>query len=553
MKMRFALFTSLLAACGGNALDTSSLRLTADMAAPPDMVQLTTDGVPVLCFNGKGQNVSSPNFWGPGGYPLGLGFRHEFVAMGEPWTNGGYFEADGYGGGHRNLNSGLNGNFMLDQGTAAENILSYAADDSLPANTFSDIDASIQTDAYGKAVFVLRHNGIPVARTFIPDGATTTTAGAGAGTLDWGGSDHSNAIGCIYEARIWDTTSAHDTYPGQAFIPQRFFDDLGPNYEPVDFLMTFDRPQLGIYADLSSGYDSGGEQPRRMKHNGIPGFGNHYDDGYWLSPVNVAELPTVRIVKNAPFDAHYNENDPTLLANLKRGCTPSTWPTGTKLGDNFCRADQEFFHRNTPDIGSLEYSSIGALQRWHSGYPGGQSGTIPTPNYPVFPAASDGGVQKASIGLYNRSPIPLDAYPTVMWVSNNSGDATVSVDRRRPQGTSTDASVALAFRVVDESHMWACFYQRFQIGNGDVLDDSIYLWRWDAAGTGTLVSSAHMPDELQAFRTLSVTTVGNNIGCYAGQTLLVSTTDSTYATATGFGIYWPENSALSRRFNWNLR
>jgi hypothetical protein len=517
----------------------SQLAAAADMSRP-------ANSAPVVCANGQAQHVRFANFWaGAPGWPLGTGMRWEWWAMGEPWASGGYFVADGYGGGHAILDGGINGNIMFNQGKPDETIVSFTADDGPPPGVFSVIDTRVQHDSFSTYSIVQRQNGVPVARTYIPAGLQRTTAGAGSGTLDVFGSDHSNAVGCISQLRAWDTSDATDVGPAQAYIPQRRFDNFGPGGEPVDLLVDFMQPILGPYADLSSGYDSGGAFPRRSTHVGIPSAGNDYTDASWVPPTPTAYLPVVRWVTNAPFGPLYDATATALQAALRRGCSAHAPPAGAKLFDSFCRADQTFAHTDVPDLGSVEYSSLGARPRWRSGYPSGYAATIPTP----ASFLGDGGLQRASVGIYNRSPVPLDAWATATWVPSSSGDGSVEVRRRPHVGTSSDGSAGLVFRAVDEYHLWALLYYRATDGAGNVISTELYLWRWDGPGYGTAVAGYDVESSPHAaFSKISVSFQGDKITGYLDGDPVISATDSTYATATGVGLYL--QSALARAYDW---
>jgi hypothetical protein len=509
-------------------------------------------GIPVLYCHGVADHVTHGVYWHPAsaGLALPMAFRVEGWAMGDPWQGSQYLVSDGYGGGHVFL-FGLNGNLMFDQGTAGELQISYSADDS-PPQTWGVLDLRMQQDEYQKPSIVLRVNGIPVSRTFIPAGKTRTIAGSGSGTWWTCGSDHSNFKGWVAQLREWDTVAATDIYVGQAYAPLRILNGEGPAEEPVDLLVSYIQPTLGPYADMSAGYDSNGYQARRHTHPGYAYYGLDYGSFSNIAPPAWSLLPEVRYVSNAPFDPSYNEDDATLQAALRRGYTPKTPPASYKLYDSFSRADQEFAHRAVPDMGSIEASSIGAVQRWHTAYPGGQVNTVPTPNNPA-PAVITGDVQAAAVGIFARSPVPLDAYPTIAWVANNSGNSTVKVTRRSEVGTSSDGQVGLVFRVQDSTHFWAFFYQYVRNGEGNTVDRAFYLYRYDAAGAGTFVAAGAIPAGDDNFTTLQCVTSGSSISC--GEELhpsIVATTSATYSAATGVGIYWPHGGALSRHYDWTV-
>jgi hypothetical protein len=523
-----------LAGCAGQVELESPLTpsVVADAGTPV--------GIPVLYVNGNAQHVSVHNFWGAPGHPLGTGMRWEAIAEGNPWNPSGYINADGYGGGHALLFSGSSGNIFFDQGTPAEQIISFASLDVPPPGVFSHVQVTIESDAYSKPSIVVRENGIPCSRTFIPAGAQRTTAGSGSGTLFIGGSDHSNFVGWIAAARGWDTVSAIDVAPSQAMIPPRWFDGVGPNGEPADFLMSFVSPYLITYPDLSSGYDSAGQFVRRIQHPGVPYTGLDYADVFWNPPVTPSALPTVKYVTNAPFDPTYNETNSAQVTALKRGCVKDPTPTGAKLFDSFCRQDREFFHHERPDVGSLEVDTVGTNPRWQTGSPTGVT--------PSVPAAGTG--EKYAVGLYNRSPVPLDYMPTLMWAPSNSGDGQVVVTRRSHVDTGSDGQIGIVFRVQDESHYWAFFFQNVQAGDGTVIDRRFYLMRWDGYGGAAFLAAADMPAGLDNFARLSVTTNGSSITGSADGVPLITVTDSTYATATGMGLYLV--SALSRAYDFTV-
>lgn len=513
--------------------------INSDAVSPP------ANAAPVVCANGQAQHVTFTSFWSGAGHPLGQGMRWEWWAMGEPWASGGYFFADGYGGGHAYLDGGINGNIMFDQGKPTETIVSFSAGDGPPPGIFSVIDTRIQHDGYGTYSIVQRQNGVPVSRTPIPAGLQRTVAGAGSGTLFAFGSDHSNAVGCLAQVRAWDTTDATDVSPLQAYVPQRRFSSFGPGGEPVDFLVDFVQPVLGPYADLSGGYDSGGSQPRRSPHVGIPAAGNDYADAYWIPPTPTQYLPTIRWVKNAPFGPGYDPDDPALQLALRRGCAAHAPPAGAKLFDSFCRADQEFAHTDVPDLGSVEYSSAGAPPRWRSGFPSGYSPTLPTPASRL----DDGGLQRASVGIYNRSPVPLDAWATATWVPSGSGDGAVEVERRPHVGTASDGSAGLVFRALDEYHLWALLYYRATDGAGNVVSTALYLWRWDGPGYGTVVAGYDVEySPHAAFTRMRIEFEGPRITGYLDGDLVISAEDPTYVEADGVGLYL--QSALARAYDW---
>jgi hypothetical protein len=516
-------------------------------------INKSNSGLPVLYCHGVADHITHGVYWSNAGSSLGNAMRVEGWAMGDPWQGSQYLVADGYGGGHVFL-FGLNGNIMFNQGQASETQISYSADDA-PPQTWGVLDLRIQDDEYAKPSIVLRVNGIPVSRTFIPannPALVRTVAGSGSGTWWTCGSDHSNFKGWVAQLREWDTVSASDIYVGQAYAPLRIFNGEGPNVEPVDFLVSYIQPMLGPYADMSGGYNSNGQQPRRHPHPGYAYYGLDYGSFYTIAPPAWSLLPEVKYVVNAPFDPSYNENDATLLAALGRGYTPKTPPGGYKLYDSFSRADQEFAHRSVPDMGSIEASSIGAVQRWKTAYPGGQVNTVPTPNNPS-PAVITGDVQQAAVGIFARSPVPLDAYPTIAWVANNSGNATVKVTRRSEVSTGSDGQVGLVFRAQDSTHFWTFFYQYVRSGDGTTIDRAFYLYRWDAAGTGTFVAAGALPVGDDNFTTLQCVTSGTSITCGENlHTNIVSTTSATYQAATGVGIYWPHGGAASRHYDFTV-
>jgi len=530
----FAIASVLLAACSGN------VELEAPLSPLVNADAGTPTGIPVVYVNGNAQHISLHNFWGAAGYPLGTGMRWEAIAQGNPWNPSGYILADGYGGGHAVLFSGTSGNIFFDQGKPTEQIVSFASLDIPPNGAFSHVQVGIESDAYSKPSIIVRENGIPCSRTFIPSGAQRTTAGSGSGTLFLGGSDHSNFVGWIAAVRGWDTVSAIDAGPSQAMIPPRWFDAVGPNSEPADFLMSFVSPYLITYPDLSGGYDSAGQFVRRIPHPGVPYTGLDYADVSWNPPVTPTNLPTVKYVTNAPFDPTYNETASSNVTALKRGCTKVTPPVGAKIFDSFCRPDREFFHNERPDVGSVEVDTVGNA-RWQTGSTTGVT--------PSVPAAGTG--EKYAVGLYNRSPVPLDYMPIDMWVPNDSGDATVMVNRRPHIDTGSDGQVGISFRVQDESHLWAFFFQNVQAGDGTVVDRRFYLMRWDGYGGAAYLASADFPAGLENFTQLSVTTSGSSITCYADGTPVITANDSTYATATGMGLHLV--SALSRAYNFTVQ
>lgn len=532
MKKIIAALALALVACGGG------IQLEAPLTPAP--AATAPAGIPVIYVNGIGQHISLHNFWTNPGWPLGTGMRWEAIAMGNPWNPSGYLLSDGYGGGHAILFSGSSGNIFFDQGTPNEQIISFASLDIPPAGIFSHVQVAIQQDAYGFPTIVVRENGIPCSRTFITRGAQRTVAGAGSGTLFVGGSDHSNFVGWIHSIRGWDTVSAIDAYPTQAMIPMRYFDSFGPSGEPADLVMSFEQPLIGTYADLSNGYDSNGSQPRRTTHPGVPYSGLDYADTFWNPPVPPTQLPQVKYVTNTPMDVAYNEASAANLAALKRGCTKTDPPPGALIFDSFCRPDQEFFHNQRPDIGSVEFNSLGTNSRWQTGSSTGTSPALPAP----------GNGQKYAVGLYARSPVPLDYMPIDQWVDAASGDRTATVTRRPHRFTGSDGETGIAFRVVDESHLWVCTFQNVQAGDGTQVDKHVYLVRFDGYGWPAFIASGDLPPALEDFSQLSVSAHGSSIVCSADGVPMVSATDSTYATATGFGLHLA--SALSRQYNFTI-
>lgn len=524
---------------------------------PPATAQVVTPdmgspGLPVVCTAGAGQNVQFRSFWAQSGHALGTGFRWEWVALSPSWQSGHYVWADGYGGGHAYLDSGVNGNIMFNQGQASEQIVSFHADDAPPNSIFSDIDTRLQHDAYGAVSIVQRQNGVPTGRTFVPAGLQRTVAGAGSGNADLFGSDHSEAMPgtCVAAVRAWDTVDASDVNPTQAYVPQRVFNGTGPAGEPVDFQVDFVQATLGPYADLSGGYDSGGAQPRRIQHVGVPGYGNG-TDGFNDPNVPPAYLPSVQYVHNAPFDATYNERDANLQTALARGCAKHAPPAGAKLFDSFCRADQEFYHTTTPDLGSVEYSGISTnLPRWHSGYPSGNVAQVPVPAAPAPGGTPDGGAQRAAVGIYARSPVNLDVWPAIVWAPSNSSDGSAQLTRRPHVGTSSDGSAGLSFRVASACRGWAFFFQNVQAGDGRTIDKHFYLWHWAACGYGELVAMGDLPAPLEAFTQLSVEASGSTITGRADGNAVISITNAPAPAAdeTGWGLYL--TSALGRAYDW---
>lgn len=511
-----------------------------------------TDGVPVLYFNGIAQHVTHGGYWKQG-QTMANAFRWEVWAQGDPWTSGAYIVADGYGGGHSLLWGPQNGNIIFNQGIAGEEIVSFGADDAPPAGIFSCLDIRIQSDPYGLPILVMRTNGIPVGIQYIPAGKTRTGAGAGSGPLFIAGSDHSNFKGWIACIRAWDNAAASDNYPRQAYVPPRFFGSEGPNGEDCTFLVSYQYDRLQqFYPDYSSGYDGQGAYTKRV-HPGRPYRGLDYTPFYGMPPTPAANLPAVNYVLNAPFDATYDQTNATLLTSLGRGYTPKTVPVGAKIFDSFSRHDQEFAHLDVPDFGSIEYSSFGAVQRWKSDYSSGNVNSVPTPYNPSAGVTVGGEVQKAAVGIFNRSAVPLDLWPTIAWVNNNSADMTVKVNRRGTLATSSDGCVAVAFRVVDEGHFWSFMYSHIKNGQGTIVDDSFYLFRWDGVDSvGVLVASAAVPGGSENFTTLSVTTSGNSIVCNADGVTVISLTNATYNTAVGCGLWWPVQGALSRRYDFTV-
>jgi hypothetical protein len=362
------------------------------------------------------------------------------------------------------------------------------------------------------------------------------------------GSDHNNAKGWIAQIRGFDTVSATDGMLLQALIPERLFGDEGPNGERCNLLASYIGPATTLYPDLSDGYDCGAVVGRNVRHPGKPYASmvtSDYINGYFVAPPS--SLPTPTYVTDAPFDPAYNQDDGTLLNALGRGYTPKAVPGSARLFDSFSRADQTYAHRLVPDLGSVEYCSFGAAPRWNSAY-----GNNAAPQ-----VAAPGGVQKAAIGIFNRSPVPLDQYVTVAWVNNNSANMTVQATRRSHVGTSSDGKIGLAFRVQDGQHFWAVFYQRVPKGDGTLADDTFYLYRWDgAAGLGTFIaqaSAASLGLTNTDWRVLKAVTSGNTINCFADSTnLFGAITNATYNTAVGAGMYFQQSGALGRIYDWTV-
>lgn len=507
-------------------------------------------GLPFVYLNGSAQHITHNDFWKTSGASLGNAMSWERWMRGDPFASGEYDIADGYGGGHAILASAVNGNIIFNQGQSNEAIISFDADDFPPIGVFCCLRVSILDDPYSLPVIILWQNGIPVGRAFIPADSpplVRTVAGSGSGTLFVGGSDHSNFKGWLAFVRAWDTVSACDFLPSQAYVPARFFTGVGPNGEPVDFMVSYIADRLGIYPDVSSGYDSNGQFPRRFTHPGRPYRGLDYGQFFWTNPTAPVELPTIDYITNTPFDKNFNENDATLIASLTRGYTPKSPPAGALLFDSFSRADQTFAHTDTPDFGSFEYCSFGGVPRWKSGYPSGNVQTVPTPNAPTPPGVSDGGIQKAAVGIYNRSAIPLDTWDTLAWGNANTANMTVEVTRRSHVNTNGDGQCGLAFRVQDEFHFWTFFFQFIRNGQGSTVDKNLYLYRWDAAGAGTFVASAGLPGGNEDFQKLRVVTSGNSIECFVDSTSVISISDAAYNTQLGAGLYM--RSALARYYD----
>lgn len=512
----------------------------ADSGAPL-IVDPTTNqavwaqGQNVMYIDFIAQHVYHGLFWIPGQNQLNPadgttvwkstdGMFWDAWAQGDPWDSSGYIISDGYGGDHALLWSGTSGNINFVSG-GAPYILTYTSDQNPPAGVFSHVAVGIIGDAYGNRWIITWCNGVVIGRTGIPVSGgnpiprATIPINEGGGSLFVGGSDHSNFKGYIAQVRAWDNVLplTLQGFLGN-FIPQRNFTADDGNGVAAQFLANYVGPDAVAYPDMSSGYNSNVGTALRT-HPGVPFYaGAGLEMGPVYGPCTSYPLPSGKFVVNTPFSKNYIQTAPD------RGYTPKTPPGGCKIFDSFSRPDQEYAHLNTLNIGSTEGGSLGPLV-WTTAILNGAASGFPQ-----------------SVGLFNRSLTSYWAYAFAM-VQNNSSDMTLSATRVAgagwPSPGSSGGSISMVFRMVSNTSGYIVTKGNTFGLNGSIVDDYIYLIRYDNGVDGAILGS-FSDSPTSTWTVLSVVCSGSSIIVKTDGTTVISATDSTYA---GHGVGLAPNSS----------
>lgn len=466
-------------------------------------------------------HVNHGTFWQPS-ITLGNSMYWRAWINNTPTGGGtGYLVSDGYGGAHALLWNGYGaGNINTTPGGT----ISYGSDDTIPDGQWFENAIGIVADVSGQAGIVTWMNGVAVGFTSLGANTRRTVAAAsGAGTLYVGGSSHSQWNGQLAMLEAFDQVSPFTTVSNYA--PERTYSTNnanGPTPQP-DLLVDYSVPSR-IIADQSWGY-SGDTTPTlttRVKHPGhlfnlTPALAalGCYSGLPCESPAQYP-LPSWVATTGGPWTTAAPPTPPG-----GRSLTPPSTPPGAKVFDSFSRQDQTFAFSNAPTLGSTEAGSLGPLA-WQCGTP-----SSATPH------------QASTWGIFNGAAVVLDSVPTVCWVTNNSANATVSVDNR--PGTYGSGVTEVAFRVQDASNWWVC-----GVEGGSVTGlKTLYLGHY-VAGSYSLVSSTASTVTV-AQHTVTAITSGTSITCQVdnGATWQLTATDSTLQTATGMGLAQNYNAAIN--------
>jgi protocatechuate 3,4-dioxygenase beta subunit len=462
-----------------------SAHLSADFTgtfSPP------TSPTYVLEFNGTPGTVDYRRFW-PEGQVIGH-FFWEFWAMPGQDTHTRYMISDGYGAAHTVL-------FGFNYGTDGHYNLFGNIWDGSKANYF-DSDEGPAVGEWGHYAvgwdgksLITYYDGVPVGKQ--PFAGPRFSAGVswGASWLLIGGSDHQNLIGRIAQVRAYEDNNPRESAPESSFAPQTLFSQEG------QFLSYYFRPSQTV-ADLSAGYNGG-------THSGtLRGI----DKGY---TVDCPTCATPRYVLDPTAPDFSNPGNPGQI-NAPVGSPPAT-PVGARVFDSFSRNNSTYILGGKGGLGATETGSAGA-QVWQTN--------------------QDAGALQP-FGILGGHAVLLANDVAVAWVSTgaSTGNLDVRVDRTLGQFGS-GANTGLSFRVTDKNNFFFAYVS--DDPENPAQPTKLFLGYYQSGVRTVLLSGLSMP--ASNWKTLRVvTTQSGGIVVYADHAQVYSTTNLTFANATGAGLF----------------
>lgn len=472
----------------------------------------STSGVPTVYFQGvsaAGNSVAIAGpFWNPG-QQTSLGNNMMWDAWADIGTgSSSYIISDGNGGAHALLWSGTGGNIFLDDGS----FINIGCDDNGPSGIMNYYRVSLSTDGVSGGTYVVDSiNGVACGRVAMPSLRQRSTQSTSNGYLFVGGSDHSNATFYLAWMRGFDQSYPYGTTPFEGYVPPKFPASTvitGSTLYQASIVLDATKTAAGLIPDLSNGYNLG-TGTTLYKHDAwlfqVPGGGSlSSPDSITNSTTSAEPLPQIVYRTGTALDSSAWPSAPD------RGLTPPSTPVGAKIFDSFSRADQTFAHTQNPTLGSTEAGSLGA-KTWQYGV---NSPTLFGP--------------QQYWGIFNGRAVDIAPnYGAIAWVTNDSADMKVCVDRRT--GTYGNGETGVAFRVQDAQNYWFASWANVP-GAVDELD--IGFWN---AGSITYRSGSTETDG--GWTTLCAQTSGTTITISTDGTVRHTYTGETWLqAATGAGI-----------------
>lgn len=453
------------------------------------------EAVPWVFYNPEGSYGASwhhGKFW-PNADSVDQG-RFFWEAWVCPLTDGGsgsYWISEGYGGGHTVLCSPVNGNIW--NGSAAT---SWTSDYSPAAGEWCHVACS--WDGTNVRHYV---NGVVTAVVAFAGPRRGT---AGQGSLYIAGSDHNNLHGKLAAVRGWETDTSTNPIPYNdlangldwPFAPDRsFVPFVSKNLArpAAQFCADYTVPAQ-IVADYGAGFPAG-----TLHHGGKVG------GSYFISERSEV---TGYFVKDPTCPLRSDQ----AVIPTRAAPTPPATPGSAKIFDSFSRTPSLLCWTATPTLGSTEAGSLGA-KTWQ------------------YRNANTWGVM-------DGRAVFQGTYYGVAWVTSDSANMDVRVDRRAVQGLHR---TGVAARVVDGDNYLCAAAEAGVLGSQAINVYKNVAGTFTSLGNGTSVPAS--------WTTLRMTCSGNTITVYCDATQVLQVTDSTHNTATGAGLFSNYAPSTARRWD----
>jgi hypothetical protein len=532
-------------------------------------------GAWVLKLNGFGESVLVDNNWFYNDVQLPGCTYEAWINVDPAYTSsGGYIFADGGGGAHAVLfgvgneatGARLTGNICGPLCNGSDSV-SYTGNYVFPKGEWHHVAWSWNGTAMETFV-----DGVPDGYTLFSGPRATPGIVGGGGPLYIGGSDHSNFMGKIAGARVWEGAPV---YSAAIFNPSLSLGyDSGVNtYHPGAVpSLVYDMSTPGtILPDLSGGY-RGQLHPGKVVNsnyansNANPIRATWVYDGAaptatdsWTPPVG--NLPIQPAIPSGAkiFDSFSHPNNTFLNAGC---CGPLTAITGTCDVVNGSASVTGVTNitpayvgtRAVPIINGVTYvamvtsTTTMTLTTPYAGTTGNTTFYFANQWPLMFDTEAgaslgakaweyDGAYVYGAIGqwgYFNGELINKNTYGNAIIFNTALIDTTVSdgtfcIDREAPQFASVAGSTSLFFRYADASNNWWLFAPGVSSGTSR---DEVRTWR-TVSGTPVLVNTTAGSSN---WVTLCAVTAGNNITIKTDGNTIYTTTDANMNTATKAGI-----------------